>query len=124
MAMLKLVFWTEIGVSFAILHNFCVPLSVCQMLLRVLKFCHIHMYIHSSEKKRFMLDEMTQQNACHILGIRKSAKKIRFSFHAAGNKKLNGFSYFKNVANFEAFFWSFSSSTNPEIVRSEIVLLL
>ena len=27
------------------------------------------------------------------------------------------FSYSKSVANFEAFCWNFSSSTNPEIVR-------
>ena len=32
-------------------------------------------------------------------------------------KKLVGFSYSKSMANFEAFLWSFSSSTIPEIVR-------
>ena len=34
------------------------------------------------------------------------------------NKKLYGFSYVKSMANFEAFDWNFSSSTNPQIVRS------
>ena len=33
-------------------------------------------------------------------------------------KKIFGFSYSKNMANFEAFLWSFSSSTNSEIVKS------
>ena len=36
---------------------------------------------------------------------------------------LHGFSYFKNMANFEAFHWNFSSSKNSEIGRSEIVAL-
>ena len=36
-------------------------------------------------------------------------------------KKLdgNGFSYSKSMANFEAFRWNFSLSTNPQIVRSD-----
>ena len=33
-------------------------------------------------------------------------------------KILFGFSYSKNMANFKAFLWNFSSSTNPEIVRN------
>ena len=36
-------------------------------------------------------------------------------------KELFRFSYSKNMANFEAFLWSLSSSTNPEIVRSEYI---
>ena len=34
-------------------------------------------------------------------------------------KKVFGISYSKNMANFQAFLWSFSSCTNPEIVRCE-----
>ena len=33
-------------------------------------------------------------------------------------KKLHGFSYSKNMANFEAFWYTFSLSTNSQIVRS------
>ena len=41
------------------------------------------------------------------------------------NGKSNfGFSYIKNLANFEAFRWNFSSSTNPEIWRSGDFLTL
>ena len=41
-------------------------------------------------------------------------------------KKLHGFSYVKNMANFVAFRWSlnFSSSTNLQIVRSKTVVHL
>ena len=37
------------------------------------------------------------------------------------NKKI-GFSYSKNMANFEIFLQTFSSSTNPEIVRCDIYI--
>ena len=37
-------------------------------------------------------------------------------------KKLHEFLYFKSIANFEAFHLNFSSSTNPQIVRSETYL--
>ena len=33
-------------------------------------------------------------------------------------KRLHGFSHSKSMTYFEAFLWNFSSSTNPEIVRS------
>ena len=39
-------------------------------------------------------------------------------------KKLRGFSYVKSMANFEAFHWNFSSSTNPQIVRSVQLLCI
>ena len=34
--------------------------------------------------------------------------------------KLHGFSYVKSIANFEGFHWNFLSSTNPQIVRSDV----
>ena len=59
---------------------------------------------HSSEIKRFMLDEIVQNyyQIWHILGI----SSYYFVFQ-------------KNIANFEAFLWSFLSSTKPEIVRGD-----
>ena len=47
-----------------------------------------------------------------------SSGKIFFARNEK-RKKLRGFSYFKSMANFEVFCWNFSSSTNPQIVRSE-----
>ena len=38
-------------------------------------------------------------------------------------KNLHGFSYIKSMANFEAFCWNFSSSTNPQIVRITAIIL-
>ena len=37
------------------------------------------------------------------------------------NKTLCGFSYVKSMANFDAFCWIFSSSTNPQIMRSALL---
>ena len=38
-------------------------------------------------------------------------------------RKLFGFSYSINMANFEAFLWNFSSSTNPEIIKYVQVII-
>ena len=35
-------------------------------------------------------------------------------------KKLHGFSYSKNIANFEAFHWNISSSINLLFLKSDI----
>ena len=56
---------------------------------------------------------LCQHRPGHSLG-----KNIKL--HKMKNRKSNfGFSYI--MANFEAFRWNFSSSTNPEIVRSELL---
>ena len=49
--------------------------------------------------------------------------KIKVARNEKQNKKLFGFTYSKNMANFEVFLWSISSSTNPEIVRSVYITL-
>ena len=57
-----------------------------------------------------MLDQMFQQNAskfneCSGLCRKKLGKKIKLH-EMKSEKKLYGFSYDKNMANFEAFCWN------------------
>ena len=44
-------------------------------------------------------------------GEREKVKKIKL-LEMKNEKKLHGFSYIKNIANFEAFFWNLNLSTN------------
>ena len=77
-----------------------------------------------------MLDEMFQQNAskCAIFYIYK--KPIDQGNYQGKNKvarnekrkKLHGFSYYKSVANFEAFCWNISSSINLLLLKSLVIL--
>ena len=88
----------------------------------------------------FVLDEKLQRNASQFAIFfeyeNHNSFFFRFSFRATldllqsmstvtspkqlemKKKRVFRFSYSKNMANFEAFLWSFLSSTNSEIVKS------
>ena len=81
----------------------------------------------------FVLNEKFQRNAskfaifyvfqsCFLLGLCRhrpghSLGEKNKVVRNEKRKKLHEFSYAKNLANFEAFRWNFSSSTNPQIVK-------
>ena len=76
---------------------------------------------------------------CHIFGrkitpivllqwmptqTRASTVRNSKQLEVKNKKKLFGFSYSKNMANFDMFLWNFSSSTNPQIVRCDVIYII
>ena len=67
-----------------------------------------------SQFQRFVLEEVLVRNA------RVYVDKSKVALNENRKIKLFEFSYSKHMANFETILWIFSSSANPETVRSDI----
>ena len=66
----------------------------------------------------------TLKNLPYFMHMKTQSCFFHFSFRATLYFFQMGFRIgIQNMANFEAFCWNFSSSTNPQIVRSELLLL-
>ena len=65
-----------------------------------------------------MLDEMFQRNASNFaIFLEYENTCMQFFMNEKQNKKLHGFSFSKNMANFEAFLQVISSSINPLFLK-------